>query len=147
MKQQPAILIPLVFSLLSGCVVVDPDLDPCLDGSCIGVTYTGMGNLGFYWAFEQPDGSVTDSCRLAEVSSVDIRIYTAWGELEYAALRMPCSDLGAIITRFKTGDYQLELTALCPSGAITHEALYEVSVFSGENEFGSLVLDYLAPCH
>jgi len=136
-----ALLAALVLAA-PGCLIVDHE-----DPGCYG-DYCGdpIGNFGFWWSFELADGSVSDSCDVADVARMDVRVFNDRGDLEYAVLDRPCRDLGLDLYDFRTGRYDLQLTGRCSLGSVTHEGWYEVYVDAGENELGVLVLDYLEPC-
>jgi hypothetical protein len=126
----------------ASCLVVDHERVDCYGDYCD----SEVGNIGFWWSFELPDGSVTDSCGLAEVARVDVRVYNDWGDLEFASMDRPCGDLGLDLFDFVSGWYSLQLTGRCNRGVITHDGYYDLWVGGGQNEFGVLVLDYLGPC-
>jgi len=136
-----ALLAALVLAA-PGCLIVDHE-DPGCYGDYCG---TEIGNFGFWWSFELDDGFVSDSCAVADVARIDVRVFDDYGDLEYAVLDRPCGDLGLDLIDFYTGYYELQLTGICPSGAVTHEGWYEFYVGPGDNELGVLVLDYLGPC-
>jgi len=125
-----------------GCLIVDHEEPGCYGDGCT----TTIGNFGFWWSFELQDGSLSDSCAVADVARIDVRVYDDWGDLEYVVLDRPCNDLGLDLLDFYTGYYDLQLTGRCPLGRITHEGWYEVYVGPGPNELGVLSLDYLGPC-
>lgn len=129
----------LALIALSACVVVP-------DEECYGDCYPDYGTIGFYWDFELYDTSITDDCALADVARVDIRIYDEFGQLEYSKLDCACGDAGYDLYDFYPGFYELQLTAYCPLRSVTHESTYEIEVYSGSNDFGSLTLDYLSEC-
>jgi len=139
-----ALLAALVLAV-PGCIIDDP-LDPCYGDCCYDDCGPYYGDIGFWWSFELDDGSVTDDCILADVARVDTRVYDEWDDLEYTVLDRPCGDLGLVMTNFEEGSYYIELTARCNRGTTTHEALYDVWVEPGMNDYGDLMLDYLRPC-
>lgn len=136
-----ALLAGLVL-MAPGCLIVDHE-DPGCTGDHCG---TQIGNIGFWWSFELSDGDVADSCVVADVARVDVRVYDEWGELEYAVLDRPCGDLGLDLTNFYTGYYELQVTGRCNLGYVTHEGWFDFYLGPGDNELGVLVLDYLGPC-
>ncbi len=128
--------------IFSGCIIVDHEDQGCYGDYC----GEGPGNMGFWWSFELADGSVTDSCELADVSRVDVRVYDSDGYLEYSVLDRPCGDLGLDLTNFASGWYDIQLVGRCSVGTTTHEGWFNQYIYPGENELGVLTLDYLGPC-
>lgn len=125
-----------------GCLITDHEHIDCYGDYC----GAGIGTIGFWWSFELPDGSVTDSCSLADVARVDVRVFNDRGDLEYLVPDRPCGDLGLDLFDFVSGWYGLQITGTCPSGSITHDGYFDLWVGSGSNDFGVLILDYLGPC-
>jgi len=105
------------------------------------------GDIGFYWEFALPGGGSTDNCMLVDVARMDVRVYDAFGDqLEFEVRDRPCSDQGAILTDFWPGDYVLELGATCRLGGVGYTGWFDLGVFEGPNEFGTLVLDSSGGC-
>lgn len=142
MKTTIGMLVPAMVLCLQGCIIVDHEDPDCIGDYCGSST----GDIEFFWAFELPDGSVTDECYLADVATMDVFIYDDFGDLEFRALDRPCEDMGAIIDNFYPGGYELELVATCRTGRITHEGWWYLDVYEGTNDFGTLTLSYLGPC-
>jgi hypothetical protein len=126
----------------TGCVFEDGE-HGCYAEDCGSLP----GDIGFYWAFALPGGGSTDNCMQADVARMDVRVWDAWGEeLEFEILDRPCTDQGALLTDFWPGDYTLELAATCRLGGEGFTGWFELQVFEGPNEFGTLVLDPSGGC-
>ncbi|MBN2497815.1 MAG: hypothetical protein JXR96_24685 [Deltaproteobacteria bacterium] len=125
-----------------GCLVIDHE-----DPGCIGDCDPGIGDIAFYWNFELESGELTDSCTRADVARVDIEVFDSYGDSEFAVYDTPCEGQGAILTDFLAGRYHLELVAHCRNGIISHEGWYDLRVDLGENDYGTLTLDYLRSCY
>lgn len=126
----------------NACLVVDHESQGCYGTDC----GSSPGNIGFWWSFELADGSTTDSCELADVARVDVRVFDSEGYQEFSVLDRPCGDLGMDLTNFDSGWYDIELTGRCPTGVVTHEGWFDEYIYPGENELGVLTLDYSGPC-
>lgn len=126
----------------SGCMIVDHESPGCYGDEC----GLGPGNMGFWWSFELADGTTTDSCQMADVARVDVRVYDNEGYLEYSVLDRPCGDLGLDLTNFASDWYDIQLVGRCSSGTTTHEGWFNEYIYPGVNELGVLTLDYLGPC-
>ena len=142
MRKTSVLLLPILFLLSPGCIILDHEHPGCVGESC----YVGTGEIQFYWAFEEVDGSVTDWCNVADVARIDIVIYNGWGDLEFEALDRPCEEMGAIIDQFLPDTYEMQLVGTCPTGRVTHEGWWEFDVYEGANDLGTLILDYLGAC-
>jgi len=143
MRKTSLFMLPICLMLASqGCIIVDHEHPGCVGDAC----YEEPGEISFWWAFELYDGQTTDWCNVADVSRVDIVIYNSYGDPEFEALDRPCGDMGAIIDNFWPGTYEMQLVGICPTGYVTHEGWWEFEVYSGRNELGELVLDYLGDC-
>jgi hypothetical protein len=138
------ILLPALILLAPGCFWVDHNHHGCVGDQC-GVT---TGDIQFFWGFELAAGTTTDNCAVADVARIDLWIYNDLGNLEYSTSPdRPCGDLGAVITDFWPGYYQIEIEGICPTGAVTHQGVFDIEVYEGQiNDYGTLTLDYLAPC-
>jgi len=128
----------------SGCIVVDHGgpYYPCSGYEC----NQPSADIQFYWAFELADGSATDSCALAGVSTVDITIYRD-GYVEFQALDRPCAEAGGLVTDFYPGHYEINLVGVCSRRSVTHEGWWTADIYSGLNDLGTLVLDLIGACH
>jgi hypothetical protein len=135
-------ILPVMLLLSPACLIVDHEGPHCVGDLC----GTDLGDIAFYWSFEMWDGYVTDSCYDSEVAFIDVIIYDAWGDVEFEALNRPCGDLGAEIDNFYPGTYDLQLVAFCRSGMITHEGYWEMEIYEGYNDYGTLTLPYLGDC-
>jgi hypothetical protein len=142
MKAIPIAILPIMLFLTPACIIVDHEHPGCIGEFCD----ENYGEIAFWWSFEMRDGSVTDSCYDAEISEMDVIIYDELGDLEFEALGRPCGDTGAIIDNFYPGTYELQLTAVCRTGMITHESYWDIEVYEGRNDFGVLILPYLGDC-
>ena len=142
MKAITFAILPVLLLLSPACVLVDHEGSHCIGDYC----GTDLGDIAFYWSFEMGDGYVTDSCYDSEVAFVDVIIYDAWGDVEFEALNRPCGDLGAEIDNFYPDTYELQLTAFCRSGTITNEGYWDMEIYEGYNDYGTLTLPYLSDC-
>lgn len=136
------VILPILLLLSPACLIVDHEHPGCVGELC----YEDYGEIAFWWSFETWDGGVTDSCYDAEVALMDIIVYDARGNPEFEALNRPCGDTGAIIDNFYPGNYELQLTAVCRTGMITHEGYWDMEVYAGRNDYGVLTLPYLGDC-
>lgn len=137
-----ALVLVMCITWAEGCLIVDPDGPSCIGDFC----HTDVGDILFYWEFELQNQSVTDDCALAGVTRVDTFVWDDAGNLEFQVLNRPCGDRGLELQTFMGGDYELELKAYCPTGLLTHHGVYSIPVYSGDNDYGFLALDYLGPC-
>jgi hypothetical protein len=135
----PILLFVTASTFISACIIVPADHADCIDGSC---SYY-LADIGFYWEFENPDGSLTDDCSLANVRYIDVAIYDRWDYLEFEAWDQSCHDCGIVVENFEPGTYWLELTAINPSGHVTHQGTWEIEIYTGYNELGFLALSYI----
>lgn len=145
MKNLAIGFLPTLLVLASGCMIVDHHGHPGCIGDACGEE---PADISFLWNFELSNGHTVDSCYMADVARIEIEIFDEWGNLEFAtAPDRPCEDLGATITDFLPGNYELTIRGVCPSGAYTHEGFWNLEVYSGYlNDFGVLTLPYLGPC-
>jgi hypothetical protein len=138
MKLISIVILALTTTTFSACIMVPED--ECFDGDC----QTAYGSIGFYWDFELYDTSLSSDCVLADVARVDIRIYNEYGNIEYSKQDCPCVDAGYDLHDFYPGVYEIQLTAYNPLRYLTHESRYEIEVYEGANDFGTLTLNYLS---
>lgn len=142
MKAITFAILPVMLLLSPACLIVDHENPYCVGDLC----GADLGDIAFCWSFEQWDGSATDSCYDAEISRMDVYIYDAWGDLEFRAEDRSCEDMCPLIDNFYPGTYELQLTAICRTGMITHEGYWEMEVYEDFNDYGVLTLPYLGDC-
>ena len=106
---------------------------------------TGTGDMSFTWAF----GQAELDCLTAGVGRVRVEVYDGGGNLEFEVVPYPyCDELGATITNFALGSWNLVLVGLCESDL---SEAYELDAnlivaHPGVNDYGTVILEDLGGC-
>ncbi len=103
------------------------------------------GDMSFNWVF----GVDELDCLTAGVDRVRVEVYDGGGNLEFEASPIPdCSDLGATLTDFALGSWNLVLVGICDvdlSEGFELDANVIVA-HPGVNDYGTVILEDLGGC-
>jgi hypothetical protein len=103
---------------------------------------TSNGDMRFDWVF----GEFEDDCVTAGIDRVRVKVYDAAGTLEFEADPVPyCDELGAVVTNFELGTWNLVLEGVCQSDISTGYELDAnvIVAHPGENDYGTVILEDL----
>ncbi len=108
------------------------------------LTPTGPGDMKFVWEF----GAGLD-CTAAGVSRVRVEVYDSNSNLEFEADPVPhCDELGASITNFALGTWNLVLEGICDSDLSVGYKLDANLVIAhpDDNDYGTVTLEDVGGC-
>jgi len=106
---------------------------------------TGTGDMRFDWVF----GVAELDCLVAGIDRVRVEVYDGSGNLEFEATPIPdCADLGALVTNFALGSWNLVLQGICDADlSVGYELDVNVIVaHPGENDYGTVILEDIGAC-